>query len=149
MEEILRRPVDVSQDQPGDRDDNLWVTIDQYEPPATEEEWQETCFLDKPYHGYYQWPKVIRYSLNKRERYVEGKMPEEVALIYRRFVDQEFLRRSIQWMVDGERSDHSSFDLQRFRMFKVKRNSKRAKGQTSLPPLLSGPLPKFRVNLLR
>ncbi|CAF3616295.1 unnamed protein product [Rotaria sordida] len=35
---------------PGDRDDNSWVTIDDYKPPETQIEWEQTCFLDKPFH---------------------------------------------------------------------------------------------------
>ncbi|CAF2247747.1 unnamed protein product, partial [Rotaria magnacalcarata] len=30
LEEILQRPVNVDECRPGDRDDNLWVTIDDY-----------------------------------------------------------------------------------------------------------------------
>lgn len=120
LEEILHRPVDLSQHQPGDRDDNLWITIDQYSPPKSEDEWEQTCFLDKSYHGYYQWPKVLRYPMNKRNRYTAENMPDEVMMIYRRFIDEDFLRKAVQWMVDGERNDRHSFDLHRFRMFKVK-----------------------------
>ncbi|CAF3648807.1 unnamed protein product [Rotaria sp. Silwood1] len=45
---------------PGDRDDNAWLTIDGYVPPETQVEWEQTCFLDKSFHGYNTWPKMIK-----------------------------------------------------------------------------------------
>ncbi|CAF1460973.1 unnamed protein product [Rotaria sordida] len=61
---------------PGDHNDNLWVTYNDYQPPKTQIEWEQTCFLDKYYHGYYEWPKIIKYPMNKRERYTKETMPE-------------------------------------------------------------------------
>lgn len=145
LDEILHRPIDISRDQPGDRDDNLWVTIDGYQPPTTEDEWEEMCFLDKSYHGYYQWPKRIRYVMNKRDRFTEENMSEDVLMIYRRFVDKEFLHRSIQWMVDGERAEHHAFDLHRFRLFKVQCENS---DQISIRCFLLGTFSKFRFDLL-
>ncbi|CAF3918247.1 unnamed protein product, partial [Rotaria sp. Silwood1] len=80
LDEILQRPVNVDQCHPGDRDDNLWITINDYKPPKTQKEWEETCFLDKSFHGYYKWPKIIRYPMNKRERYTKEHMSENVGL---------------------------------------------------------------------
>ncbi|CAF1001262.1 unnamed protein product [Rotaria sordida] len=90
---------------PGDRDDNLWVTIDCYKPPETQVEWEQTCFLDKTFHGYYTWPKMIKYSMNKRARYTQNDMPEQVAIIYNRFMDKNFLIQSTKLMISDEHTD--------------------------------------------
>ncbi|CAF4504295.1 unnamed protein product, partial [Rotaria socialis] len=116
--EILQRPVDVEECRPGDRDDNLWVTIDNYKPAKTQKEWEETCFLDKSYHGYYKWPKTIKYTMNKRERYTKGNMPEDVAILYEKFMDKSFINKITQFMVLDEEEEEINFDIHRFRMFK-------------------------------
>ncbi|CAF4273501.1 unnamed protein product, partial [Rotaria magnacalcarata] len=118
LEEILQRPVNVDECRPGDRDDNLWVTIDDYKPAKTQKEWEETCFLDKSYHGYYKWPKIIKYTMNKRERYTKGNMPEDVAILYDRFMDKSFINKITQFMVLDEEEEEINFDIHRFRMFK-------------------------------
>ncbi|UJR24623.1 hypothetical protein I4U23_005997 [Adineta vaga] len=107
------------EDHPGDRDDNLWVTIDSYKPPESQIEWEETCFLDKSFHGYYTWPKMIRYALNKRERYTQNNMSESVAVIYNRFINKDFVNRMIQMMIfDEVKEEKKKFDKTRFTMFK-------------------------------
>ena len=122
VSEILHRPVNVDECHPGDRDDNLWITINDYKPPTTQQEWEETCFMDKSYHGYYKWPKIIKYPMNKRERYTKENMPENAAILYERFIDKEFIGKSIEFMVLDEEEEEINFDMHRFRMFKV--NSK-------------------------
>ncbi|CAF0737581.1 unnamed protein product [Adineta steineri] len=110
---------------PGDRDDNLWITINDYKPPETQIEWEKTCFLDKSYHGYYCWPKIIKYSMNKRERYTQNNMPEQVTILYDHFVDKNFIIQVIQLMIfDDEEDDVAEFNKTRFFMFKVNRKNK-------------------------
>jgi hypothetical protein len=104
---------------PGDRDDNLWVTIDGYKPPKTQIEWEQTCFSDKSFHGYYVWPKTIKYSLNQRTRYTKDTMPEQVTILYDRFIDKNFLARYIQLIIYDELNGTIGFNLIRFTMFKV------------------------------
>jgi hypothetical protein len=126
LEEILRsmgKPLPAvihEEGHPGDRDDNLWVTIDDYKPPQTQIEWEETCFLDKSFHGYYTWPKMIKYTMNKRTCYTKDNMPEEVAILYDRFIDKNFVVRATQLMILDE--DGINFDNTRFAMFKVNMN---------------------------
>ncbi|CAF3971108.1 unnamed protein product [Rotaria sp. Silwood2] len=103
---------------PGDRDDNLWITLNDYQPPKTQIEWEQTCFLDKCFHGYYKWPKVIKYPMNKRERYTKETMPEHVAILYKRFMDKNFISKLIQYMVITDERNQSNFNVHRFRMFK-------------------------------
>jgi proteasome activator subunit 4 len=110
--------VNIDECHPGDRDDNLWVTINDYKPPKSQTEWEETCFLDKSYHGYYKWPKIIKYPMNKRERYTKENMPERVAILYEKFIDKSFISKSIQFMVLDEEEEAINFDIHRFRMFK-------------------------------
>lgn len=105
---------------PGDRDDNLWITINEYKPPKTQEEWESTCFLDKCFHGYYKWPRLIKYPMNRRERYQIGTMPDNVAIIYHRFMDKEFLSRFLKFIVVDQEGDEHMFDFHRFRIFKVR-----------------------------
>ncbi len=57
--------------------------------------------------------------MNKRERYTKENMPENVAILYDRFVDQEFIVKFIQFMVLDEEEEAIHFDIHRFRMFKV------------------------------
>ena len=104
---------------PGDREDNLWITLNDYQPPKTQLEWEQTCFLDKCFHGYYKWPKMIKYPMNKRERYNKESMPEHVTIVYRRFLDRNFVGKLIRNMVIDEEGDEKNFDIHRFRMFKV------------------------------
>ncbi|UJR17800.1 hypothetical protein I4U23_004699 [Adineta vaga] len=115
-DEIMHRTIN-DECHPGDRDDNLWVTLNDYKPPKTQIEWEESCFLDKSFHGYYQWPKIIRYPINKRDRYTQGNMPEQVAIIYDRFVDKTFLTHAIQLMV-SDLDGGNGFNVHRYRMFK-------------------------------
>jgi hypothetical protein len=106
---------------PGDRDDNLWVTFNDYNPSETQIEWEQTCFLDKSFYGYYTWPKMIKYSMNKRARYTPNNMPENVAIVYDRFIDKDFIIRATQFMIFDEDKDAIKFDKIRFAMFKVGR----------------------------
>ncbi|CAF3676972.1 unnamed protein product [Rotaria sordida] len=110
---------------PGDRDDNLWVTMDCYKPPETQAEWEQTCFLDKTFHGYYTWPKMIKYSMNKRARYTQNDMPEQVAIIYNRFMDKNFLIQSTKLMISDEHTDEINFDYVRVTMFKEHEDPRR------------------------
>ncbi|CAF4116021.1 unnamed protein product [Rotaria sp. Silwood2] len=103
---------------PGDRNDNFWVTIDGYKPPETQTEWEQMCFLDKTFHGYYTWPKVIKYPMNKRARYTQNDMPEQVAIIYNRFIDKNFIIQSTKLMISDENTDEIMFIYVRFTMFK-------------------------------
>jgi hypothetical protein len=99
--------------------DHSWVTIDGYKPPKTQIEWEETCFLDKSFHGYYTWPEMIKYSLNKRTRYTQNTMPEDVTILYDRFIDENFLQRLIQLIIFDEDNNEINFDKIRFAIFKV------------------------------
>ncbi|CAF1560656.1 unnamed protein product [Rotaria magnacalcarata] len=103
---------------PGDREDNLWITINDYKPPTTQLEWEQACFLDKCFHGYYKWPKIIKYPMNKRERYTKGNMPEHVAILYNRFMDKNFIYQLIQYMIIEDEGFEINFNIHRFRMFK-------------------------------
>ncbi|CAF1453615.1 unnamed protein product, partial [Adineta ricciae] len=115
-EEIIGQVIN-DEIHPGDRKDNLCMTIDDYKPAKTQAEWEESCFLDKSFYGYYQWPKVIKYSLNKRERYTKENMPEQVTIVYDRFMDKTFVEQAIQFMV-SDLEEGNGFDIFRYRMFK-------------------------------
>lgn len=80
-------------------------------------EWEKTCFLDKVYHGYYQWPKMIKYSVNKRERYTSDKMPEHVSIIFERFLDKKFVKKLTEVIIFDEKTN--KFENIRFLMYKV------------------------------
>lgn len=117
--------VSHNDDRPGDRDDNLWVTIDDYQPPQSQIEWEQTCFLDQSFYGYYCWPKIIKYSINKRERYTLDNMPEEAAVLYNRFSDRSFLKHVTELMLLDEAEDEDfDFNEIRFAMYKVNRKIK-------------------------
>ncbi|CAF3001054.1 unnamed protein product [Rotaria sp. Silwood2] len=104
---------------PGDRDDNVWLTIDGYVPPKTQIEWEQTCFLDKSFHGFNTWPKIIKYAINKRECYSRTNMSEQVAILYNQFIDENFVKRMIQFMVlDADDDDKIKFNTARFFLFK-------------------------------
>lgn len=103
--------------QPGDRDDNLWVTYHDFKAPKTQNEWEQICFLDKLSYGYYQWPKMIKYSLNKRERYTCDQMPQNVSIIYDRFLDKNFVARLAKVIIFDEKT--IEFKRIRFLMYKV------------------------------
>jgi hypothetical protein len=116
-EELLQQPID-SECHPGDREDNLWLTLHDYQPPRTSMEWEQMCFLDKSFHGYYQWPKIFRYPLNRRERYTRENSAEQASILCDRFADKNFVAQAIQRMV-ADTEDGSGFDMVRFRLFKV------------------------------
>jgi hypothetical protein len=58
--------------------------------------------------------------MNKRERYTQGNMPENVAILYERFIDKDFISKFTQFMVLDEEKGKINFDARRFNMFKVK-----------------------------
>ncbi|CAM2708912.1 unnamed protein product [Rotaria socialis] len=105
-----------SRSQPGNRDDNLWLTYNDYKAPETQTEWEQICFLDKIFHGYYQWPKTIKYALNKRERYTSGKIPAHVSIILDRFLDKDFVTKLSKCIIFDE--GNINFDKIRFLMYK-------------------------------
>ena len=119
---------------PGDRDDNLWVTIDGYKPPETQTEWEQTCFLSESFLGYYKWPNKIVYPQNKRERYIQNTMPEQVAIIYDRFIDRDFIKQMTEFMIVDDVEKDAAFDKARFDMFKVKNIE--CKTRNALPDLI-------------
>ncbi|CAF2108179.1 unnamed protein product [Rotaria magnacalcarata] len=102
--------------QPGNRDDNLWLTYNDYKAPETQTEWEQICFLDKIFHGYYQWPKTIKYALNKRERYTGGEIPTHVSIILDRFLDKDFVTKLSKCIIFDE--GDIDFDKIRFLMYK-------------------------------
>ncbi|CAF1592529.1 unnamed protein product, partial [Adineta steineri] len=125
LEEILSnngKPlphITTDQCHPGDREDNLWLTFNDYIPPETQIEWEETCFLDKSFHGYYTWPKTIKYPLNKRARYTKDhEMPQDVTILYDRFMNEKFVRQITQLMILNETEEQKNFDKDQFVMFK-------------------------------
>ncbi len=98
------------------------MTIDDYQLPQTQIEWEQTCFLDKSFYGYYCWPRIIKYSINKRDRYTLDNMPEEVAILYHCFSDRNFLIQAIELMLLDEVEDEDlNFSEIRFAMYKVNR----------------------------
>jgi hypothetical protein len=58
--------------------------------------------------------------MNKRERYTKENMPENVAILYERFSDYNFISKFTQFMVLDEEKGKINFDARRFNMFKVK-----------------------------
>ncbi|CAF1412458.1 unnamed protein product, partial [Adineta steineri] len=125
LEEILSyngKPlphITTDQCHPGDREDNLWLTFNDYKPPETQIEWEETCFLDKSFHGYYTWPKIIKYAMNKRARYTKDhEMPEDVTILYDRFMNKQFVRQTTQLMILNDNEEQKNFDKDQFVMFK-------------------------------
>ncbi|CAF3998522.1 unnamed protein product, partial [Adineta steineri] len=125
LEEILSnngKPlphITTDQCNPGDREDNLWLTFNDYKPPETQIEWEETCFLDKSFHGYYTWPKIIKYPMNKRARYTKHhEMLRDVTILYDRFMNKQFVRRITQLMILNENEEQKNFDKDQFVMFK-------------------------------
>ncbi|CAF0928107.1 unnamed protein product [Adineta steineri] len=128
LEEILSnngKPlphITTDQCHPGDREDNLWLTFNDYKPPETQIEWEETCFLDKPFHGYYTWPKIIKYPMNKRARYTKDhEMPKDVTILYDRFMNKQFVRQTTQLMILNDNEEQKNFDKDQFVMFKLYR----------------------------
>lgn len=125
LEEILRSSnqqtvIDNSNEyEPGDRDDNLWITFNYYKIPQTQSEWESACFLNKVFHGYYTWPKFIEYYMNKRERYTPDKMPEHVSILYDHFIDKNFVKRLTQCLIFDEDNEKILFNIKRFQMYKV------------------------------
>ena len=57
--------------------------------------------------------------MNKRERYSKETMPENVAILYEKFVDKDFINKFTQFMVLDEEKGKINFDARRFNMFKV------------------------------
>ncbi|CAF3886031.1 unnamed protein product, partial [Rotaria sp. Silwood1] len=56
--------------------------------------------------------------MNKRERYTKEHMSENVAILYEKFIDKNFINKFIQFMVLDEEEEEINFDIHRFRMFK-------------------------------
>ncbi len=62
---------------------------------------------------------MIKYSLNKRTRYTQNTMPEDVTILYDRFIDENFLQRLTQLIIFDEDNNEINFDKIRFAIFKV------------------------------
>ncbi|CAF3979958.1 unnamed protein product, partial [Rotaria sordida] len=125
LEEILHNmdkssssTIDNNKSHSIDCNNNLRITIDSYRPPETQIEWEQTCFLDKSFYGYYTWPQMIKYSINKRTRYIQNTMPEDVTILYDRFIDKSFIIRFIQLIIFDEDNGEINFDKTRFAIFK-------------------------------
>ncbi len=76
---------------------------------------------------------MIKYSMNKLERYIPNNMPEKLAILYDRFIDKNFIIQAIKLMILDEGKDEKKFDKIQFTMFKVDRRrkiSKRLKSNT-------------------
>jgi hypothetical protein len=58
-------------------------------------------------------------GLNKRTRYTQNTMPEDVTVLYDRFIDENFLQRLIQLIIFDEDNNEINFDKIRFAIFKV------------------------------
>lgn len=108
---------------PGDRNDNQWITIDNYQSIETQTEWENLSFFDEPYHGYFTWPKIIKYRMNKPIHYTMINMSENVQTISQRFVDQNFMKRFLELIISNEDQDEKNvrikFNKERILMFKV------------------------------
>ncbi|CAF4100985.1 unnamed protein product [Rotaria sp. Silwood2] len=102
--------------KPGDRDDNLWITYNDYKCPKLQTEWEQACFLDKVFHGYYQWPKMIEYPVNKCEFYTRDQMPKHVLIIFDRFLDKNFVAKFTKLIIYDEGT--IDFNKTRFLMYK-------------------------------
>jgi len=118
MNKISSSDMSHAEISPGDRADNAWVTIDEFKPPTTQDEWEQMCFLDKTYHGFYTWPNTIKYTMNKRARHTRDEMPEHVAIIFDRFNDRSFLSKLIELMVSEQHTTEMSFSYIRSTVFK-------------------------------
>ena len=119
MNTISAWSISQTEINPGNRADNAWVTIDGFQPPITQDEWEHMCFLDKTYHGYFTWPKTIKYTMNQRGRYTRDNMPEHVALVYDRFNDVTFVSKLVQCMVAEQAANETNFHYVRSTVFKV------------------------------
>ncbi|CAF3638419.1 unnamed protein product, partial [Rotaria sp. Silwood1] len=110
--------IDINNNYSVDYNDNSWITIDSFKPPEAQIEWEQICFLDKSFYGYYTWPKIIKYSINTRIRYTQHTMPENVAILYNRFIDKNFLKQFIKLIIFDEDNDIINFNKTRFTTFK-------------------------------
>ena len=122
VEEIFREhggTAPVTLEGPGNREDNLWLTLNESHFSDTASEWEERCFLDHSSAGYYRWPQTISYAVNKRERYTDEQMPSDVSIVFQRFRDQSFVKQLIKQLVLDD--DEIESNRVRFLMFKVNR----------------------------
>jgi hypothetical protein len=86
--------------------------------------------------------------MNKRARYTVDDMPEQVAIIYDRFMDEKFLMQFIQFMVLDEHKGQINFDRIRFKMFKVKSQNNQIKWKP-VSFLYLGSLSQFWLRVCR
>ena len=104
---------------PGDRNDNQWITIDN----SQSIQWENLSFFDENHHGYFTWPKLIKYRMNKPIHYTVVNMSENLQVIYQRFLQENWIKKLIKLIISNEDQDEKNvrikFNKERILMFKV------------------------------
>ena len=113
---------------PGYRRDNKWHLFDSkflsdfYDNSIIQDEkkWEDTCFLDKSYWGYYCWPAQIKINFNQRQNFKnnENEFNKVVEAIEQHFSDPNFIEKFIQFATIEETKGSEKFDKKRFHLFK-------------------------------
>ena len=122
-------PVVIDRNEPGYRSDNKWhlydpkfiSDLDENCTEADAEKWENTCFMDKSYWGYYCWPEEVKVNLNQRSNFNDkekGKYFEAAKAIEENFTDPEFIKSFIRFSTIEEAKGNEKFDKKKFHLFK-------------------------------
>ncbi|XP_042231597.1 proteasome activator complex subunit 4-like isoform X2 [Homarus americanus] len=108
---------------PGDfRPDNAWMQYDSSHKIKTEEEWEQTKFVEKTYFGWYTWPKsLLVYAAPSQQPPLDRKREElsdEELQIYDFFMHQDNVDKLVSFLSLEENKERDSFNTRRFWMFK-------------------------------
>jgi proteasome activator subunit 4 len=122
---LSKHQVAINEAQPGYRLDNSWHVFDP-DFLNNQQKWDNTCFLDKSFWGYYCWPSSVNVNVNKRETYPledvnsTDTFSQCVKPIRDRFMnDSEFVLKFIRLSTIEESKGKEKFDKKHFYLFKA------------------------------
>ncbi|XP_045600493.2 proteasome activator complex subunit 4 isoform X1 [Procambarus clarkii] len=108
---------------PGDsRPDNLWMQYDSKKRINTEEQWEESRFVEKTYFGWYTWPKsLLVYAPPSQQPTLDRnreELKEEEKEIYDFFISHDNVDKLVSFLSLEENKERDNFNTRRFWMFK-------------------------------
>ncbi|XP_068219564.1 proteasome activator complex subunit 4-like isoform X1 [Palaemon carinicauda] len=108
---------------PGDsRPDNEWLQYDSSRKIKTEEQWEETRYVEKTYFGWYTWPReMMVYAPPTKQPPLDRKreeLKEEECVIYDFFSSEGCVDKLVSFLSLEENKERDSFNNRRYWLFK-------------------------------
>ncbi|KAM9803831.1 proteasome activator complex subunit 4A [Neosynchiropus ocellatus] len=113
---------ELSDTMVGDRPDNKWLQYNSSNLPLTQQDWDQSVFVEKTHWGYYCWPrKLMMYApLEDQPKLspTREEMTEREQIIFDHFSDPVFINQFIEFLSLEDRKGKDKFSPRRFCLFK-------------------------------